>query len=219
MAPLPQSEITNPQPSLISGPGTTSSSIPTVEEVCMDALSMQALQILVETCCDGDGPQQKRALGLFLRRISEIQPPKRRPRLLLGVMAWAIEQAAAAQGRRPATAGEDLPEEESPQELKAALKSAPKVAKISDDELLDSLITEGGMLKLYQQGTRSFTLGQKWKGQHLPTYMETWKLAFRRHRIIAPDPAVQIVGGRMVISLSFGDMPGISAPSAPVGRG
>lgn len=183
---------------------------------------MQALQILVETCCDGDADQQRRALALFLRRVAEIQPPKRRPQLLLGpsapetaqeAQAWARQQAKAAP-----SAGEmpDAPDEA--ENIQVALKAAPKVVKMPDDQLLDSLIKDGGLLKHYQQGTRSFTLPQRWKGQALPTYMETWKEAFRRFRINAPDPAVQVVGGKMVLSLSFGDMPGQASPSMPVGK-
>lgn len=192
--------------------------MPSVEEVCMDALCMQALQVLVETCCDGDADQQRRALALFLRRVAEIEPPKRRPRLLLGpsepetaeqAQAWATK---AAEAKRDLTPGEELPEEDSKAELQAARKSAPKVEKIPDDKLLDMLVKDGGILKFYRQGVRSFNLPQRYKGHALPTYMETWKAALRRNGISVNEPAMQVVAGKMVLSLSFGDMPGIASP-------
>lgn len=194
-----------------AGAKVPKAAFPEVEDVLANEAACEAIQLLVDACCDGEEEHQRRALGVLLARLAACaSAKKRRP-----VFAFARPK------RKPET---EVASEEVGSELDGGredepdpVRSTAKRNTIRAQELVDLIVAET-LLPQYRLGHRSFVLPTQFRGQGVPVDGALWETALSKVGIGVGNLAFSVDpgSGRQVLNLSGIATPGSAIPAAAV---
>lgn len=177
--------------------------MPEVDDVLADEAACEAIQLLVDACCDGGEEHQRRALGVLLSRLAACAAKRRRP-----VFAFA---------KRGSGAGVEAATEVEPEDEPDPARSTARRNVMRAQEVVDLIVAET-LLPQYRLGHRSFVLPTQFRGQGVPVDGALWESALAKVGIGVGNLAFSVdpASGRQVLNLSGIATPGSAIPAAAV---